>query len=139
VAAAAQWELNRRALLSPAMASASPLLAGGLLIAAGVYQWLPLKGACLSHCRSALHFFGPEWREGALGALIMGARHGTYCVGCCWLLMTLLFVAGVMNLLWVITLAALVLVEKLVPGGVRLGRAAGAMLVVWGAWILTRG
>lgn len=136
IAGTAQWELNRRALLSPAMASASPLLAGGLLIAAGVYQWLSLKAACLSHCRSPIGFFSHEWREGVGGALLMGVRHGTYCVGCCWLLMALLFVAGVMNLLWVAVLAGFVLLEKLVRGGPFLGRVAGAALVWWGLWVL---
>jgi predicted metal-binding membrane protein len=137
-AATAQWELHRLALLSPAMASATPILGGGLLVAAGVYQWLPLKSACLSHCRSPLGFFSTEWREGVRGALLMGARHGTFCVGCCWLLMALLFVAGVMNLLWVATIAAFVLVEKLVPGGARLGRVAGLVLIGWGGWLLAR-
>ena len=137
VAGVAQWELHRLALLSPSMAAASPVLAGGLLIAAGLYQLLPLKGACLSHCRSPLHFFSTEWREGVGGALAMGMRHGTYCVGCCWLLMALLFVAGVMNLLWVAVIAGFVLVEKLIPRGDWLGRLGGLALIVWGAWVLT--
>jgi len=136
IAATAQWELRRRAVLSPAMASASPLLAGGLLVAAGIYQFMPLKGACLSQCRSPLGFFSAEWREGAGGALMMGIRHGSFCVGCCWLLMALLFVAGVMNLLWVAAIAVFVLLEKLVPGGDRLGRLAGVGLVAWGAWLI---
>jgi predicted metal-binding membrane protein len=137
VAAVAQWKLHRLALLSPSMAAASPVLAGGLLIAAGVYQLVPLKRACLSHCRSPLHFFSTEWREGVGGALAMGMRHGTYCVGCCWLLMALLFVAGVMNLVWVAVIAGFVLVEKLVPRGAWFGRLGGVALVVWGAWVLT--
>jgi len=136
VAASAQWKLHHMALLSPAMKSASPLLAGGLLVAAGVYQWLPVKGACLSQCRSPLGFFAAEWREGTRGALLMGMRHGSFCVGCCWLLMALLFVAGVMNLLWVATIAGFVLLEKLVPGGASLGRAAGVFLILWGVWLL---
>jgi predicted metal-binding membrane protein len=136
VAGAAQWELHRVALLSPAMAAGSPAFAGGLLIAAGIYQWLPVKGTCLSHCRSPLGFFATEWREGIGGALAMGMRHGTYCVGCCWLLMALLFVAGVMNLAWVAIIAGFVLVEKLVPRGDRLGRLAGLGLVLWGAWLI---
>jgi predicted metal-binding membrane protein len=136
VAASAQWQLHRLALLSPAMASASPLLAGALLIAAGVYQWLPVKSACLSHCRSPIGFFSQEWREGVGGALAMGMRHGTYCVGCCWLLMALLFVAGVMNLLWVAAIAGFVLLEKLVRGGAVLGRVAGVALLCWGVWVL---
>jgi predicted metal-binding membrane protein len=136
LAAGVQWELHRRLLLSPAMASASPVLSGGLLVAAGLYQWLPAKRVCLSHCRSPLGFFSSEWREGAWGALRMGMRHGRFCVGCCWLLMTLLFVAGVMNLLWVVGIAGLVLVEKLVRGGSWVGRAAGWGMVGWGVWLI---
>ncbi len=136
LAATAQWELHRLALLSPAMTSASPLVAGGILIAAGVYQWAPLKGACLSHCRSPLGFFSTEWREGVGGALLMGMRHGSFCVGCCWLLMALLFVAGVMNLLWIATIAGFVLLEKLVHGGEWLARAAGVGLILWGVWVM---
>jgi predicted metal-binding membrane protein len=135
-AGSAQWALHRAALLSPAMASVNPLLGGGLLVAAGIYQWAPLKGACLSHCRSPLGFFAAEWREGGSGALAMGMRHGSYCVGCCWLLMGLLFVAGVMNLLWVAVIAGFVLLEKLVPGGARLGRVVGVVLVGWGLWVI---
>jgi predicted metal-binding membrane protein len=132
VAAGAQWALHGAALLSSSMRSGSPWLGGGLLIAAGVYQWLPFKGACLAHCRSPLGFFAAEWREGRAGALMMGLRHGIHCVGCCWLLMALLFVAGVMNLLWIATIAGFVLVEKVVPGGRVVGRVAGAVLVAWG-------
>ena len=139
VAAAAQWKLHEVALLSPAMVSASPWLGGGLLIAAGIYQWLPAKDACLSHCRSPLGFLSSEWREGARGALIMGIRHGSFCVGCCALLMALLFVAGVMNLLWVATIAIFVLVEKLGPGGRTLGRATGLAMVGWGIWVVAAG
>lgn len=135
-AALAQWELHRRALLSPAMASATPLFAGGVLIVAGLYQWIPLKSACLSHCRSPLGFFSTDWREGAGGALLMGMRHGTFCVGCCWMLMALLFVAGVMNLIWVAVIAAFVLIEKLARHGQALGRLAGIGLVLWGVWVL---
>jgi predicted metal-binding membrane protein len=138
-AATLQWLLHRAALLSPAMASASPLLGGGLLVAAGVYQWMPLKAACLSHCRSPLGFFAAEWHEGAWGALRMGMRHGSYCVGCCWLLMALLFVAGVMNLLWVAAIAGFVLLEKLMPGGERVGRMVGVVLVFWGVWVIRGG
>jgi predicted metal-binding membrane protein len=136
LAAGVQWELHRRLLLSPGMASASPVLSGGLLVAAGLYQWLPTKRVCLSHCRSPLGFFSSEWREGVRGALWMGMRHGSFCVGCCWLLMALLFVAGVMNLLWVVGIAGLVLVEKLVRGGVWAGRVAGVGMVGWGVWLI---
>jgi predicted metal-binding membrane protein len=135
IAALAQWELHRLALLSPAMVSARPWLGGGLLMAAGLYQWLPLKDSCLSHCRSPLGFLSAEWREGTSGALMMGIRHGTFCVGCCALLMTLLFVAGVMNPLWVAAIAIFVLAEKLGPGGPTLGRIAGILMVGWGIWM----
>jgi predicted metal-binding membrane protein len=136
-AALAQWGLHQAALLSPAMASTSPVLGGILLLVAGVYQWLPVKAACLGRCRSPLGFLGSEWREGSGGALLMGVRHGLSCLGCCWALMTLLFVAGVMNLLWVAAIAALVLVERLVPAGPWLGRVAGLVLAGWGVWMLT--
>jgi predicted metal-binding membrane protein len=135
-AALAQWGLHQAALLSPAMASTSPVLGGILLLVAGVYQWLPVKSACLGRCRSPVGFLGSEWREGSAGALAMGVRHGLYCLGCCWALMTLLFVAGVMNLLWVAAIAALVLVEKSVPAGPWLGRVAGLILAGWGVWML---
>jgi predicted metal-binding membrane protein len=137
LAALSQSLLHSAALLSPAMASVSPRLGGGLLLLAGVYQWLPLKGACLSHCRSPLGFFTAEWREGVSGALMMGLRHGSYCVGCCWALMALLFVAGVMNLVWVAVIAGFVLAEKVVPNGRLLGRITGALLAGWGLWIVT--
>jgi predicted metal-binding membrane protein len=136
LAALTQSALHSAALLSPAMASNSPLLGGGLLILAGLYQWLPVKGACLSHCRSPLGFFSTEWREGTSGALLMGFRHGSYCVGCCWAIMALLFVAGVMNLLWVVAIAGFVLMEKVVPNGRLLGRITGVLLAGWGLWMV---
>ncbi len=139
VAALGQSFLHSAALLSPAMASESPLLGGGLLLLAGLYQWLPVKGACLSHCRSPLGFFTAEWREGVSGALVMGFRHGSYCVGCCWALMALLFVAGVMNLVWVAVIAGFVLAEKVVPNGRLLGRITGALLAGWGLWMVVSG
>jgi predicted metal-binding membrane protein len=132
-----QTALHQAALLSPAMAATSPLLGGLLLIVAGIYQWLPLKSACLGQCRSPLHFLGSEWREGRRGALVMGVRHGLFCVGCCWALMGLLFFAGVMNLTWVAAIAALVLAEKVVPRGAWIGRAGGAVLTATGAWMLS--
>jgi predicted metal-binding membrane protein len=136
LAALGQSALHSAGLLSPAMASASPLLGGAILLLAGLYQWLPIKGACLSHCRSPLGFFSTEWREGVAGALRMGFRHGSYCVGCCWALMALLFVAGVMNLVWVAAIAVFVLTEKVVPNGKLLSRVTGAALAAWGLWML---
>ena len=139
LAALGQSLLHSAALLSPAMAARSPLLGGGLLLLAGLYQWLPVKGACLSHCRSPLGFFSSEWREGVSGALVMGLRHGSYCLGCCWALMALLFVAGVMNLFWVVVIAGFVLAEKVVPNGRLLGRITGVLLAGWGLWVVVSG
>lgn len=134
----AQGGLHSAALLSSEVISVSPVAGGILLILAGVYQFTPLKRACLSHCRTPLGFLMNEWREGTRGALVMGVRHGIYCVGCCWLLMTLLFVAGVMNLLWVVLIAGYILVEKVVPTGQWLSRAIGVVAVGWGTWLFIR-
>lgn len=137
VAALAQVALHRAALLSPAMASRSAVLGGVILVSAGVYQWLPIKNACLTHCRSPLHFLTHQWKEGSGGAIKMGFQHGLFCVGCCGAVMTLLFVAGVMNLLWVAAIAAFVLVEKLAPQGRLVGRVAGVACVAWGVYVLS--
>ena len=136
VATLAEWGLHQAALLSTTMTATSTVLNGGLLIAAGVFQWTPLKRACLKGCRSPLSFLMSEWREGTAGAFIMGLRHGTYCVGCCWFLMALLFVAGVMNLLWVAVIALFVMAEKISPKGELLARVAGVGLVIAGAALL---
>jgi predicted metal-binding membrane protein len=138
VATSAQWALERAALLTPMMESASNRLGAAVLILAGVYQWAPLKDACLSHCRSPLLFIqrhGGFHRE-PLGALTLGFRHGIYCIGCCWALMALLFVGGVMNLFWIATLAILVLFEKVVPFGRVVARAAGLVFIAAGVWLL---
>ena len=137
VATAMQWALQYVGVLSPAMASANAVFGGVVLIAAGVYQWTPLKHACLRHCQTPLGFLMSRWRDGVSGAFQMGLAHGAYCVGCCWALMALLFVGGVMNLVWVATLAALVLAEKIAPPGPWLARAIGLVLVAWGGWVLT--
>jgi predicted metal-binding membrane protein len=106
---------------------------GAVLVTAGLYQLSPLKSACLSQCRSPAQFIARYWRAGWTGTIRLGLRHAAYCLGCCWMLMLLLFVGGVMNLLWVIGLTAIVAVEKLVPRGDWLGRGAGVALVLWGA------
>ena len=128
-----QFGAEQAALLSPMMEMTSTALAGALLIAAGLYQWSPLKQACLRRCRSPLEFVITYWRKGVHGAFVMGLRHGAYCVGCCWLLMLLLFVGGVMNLSWIAGLALFVLIEKAAPAGHLIGRVAGVGLIVWGA------
>jgi predicted metal-binding membrane protein len=138
-AATGQLMLHRAALLTEDMAAHSAAIGGAILLVAGAYQWLPLKRACLVHCRSPLAFLGSHWREGASGALSMGLRHGVYCVGCCWALMLLLFASGVMNLFWVAVIAAFVLVEKLASRGDLIGRVAGLALIVWGGSVMLAG
>lgn len=133
-----QWGLHEGALLTSSLALSSPLLGGGLLILAGLYQWSSLKEFCLRQCQSPLTFFMRHWRKGSGGALRMGVQHGLYCVGCCWPLMLLLFVGGVMNLLWVAAISLFVLAEKLVPGGsLARGWISGGGLICAGAWVLT--
>ena len=135
-AALAQWALHEAALLSSAMATTSPIVGGALLVAAGVYQLTPLKSICLARCRSPLGWLMTEWRDGVAGALRMGLRHGLYCLGCCWVLMGLLFVLGVMNLVWVAALTLFVLLEKVAPAGVLIGRLASGVLILAGLVLL---
>lgn len=132
----AQWVLERASLLAPmTMKTTSPLLGGLLFIAAGLYQLTPLKRACLSSCRSPFDFVVNHWRDGPLGALRMGAAHGLYCLGCCWILMALLFAVGAMDLVWVAALTAVVLIEKLFPAGDWIARIGGLLLIAWGFWL----
>jgi predicted metal-binding membrane protein len=138
IASLAQVGLHRLALMSPDMRLGSAAMSGIILIGAGLYQWLPIKSSCLTHCRSPLGFLTDHWREGTAGALMMGMRHGLFCVGCCWLLMALLFVVGVMNLLWVAALSAFVFIEKLARGGALVGRVAGATAALWGIYLIAR-
>ena len=135
-AVALQWLLSKVGLLSPAMAATGTALGGALLLAAGVWQMTPLKHACLRHCRAPMHFMLRRWRRGRLGAVAMGLEHGGFCLGCCWVLMTLLFYGGVMNLYWIAGLALFVLAEKLLPAGPRYGLVAGAGLIAWGGIVL---
>jgi predicted metal-binding membrane protein len=132
LATLAQWGLLEARLVTPMMVSATRLLGGALLVIAGVYQLTPWKHRCLSRCASPLGFLLNEWRDGNAGAWIMGIRHGLYCVGCCGALMALLFVFGVMNVLWVAALSIYILLEKLIPRARWLPFAAGALLIVWG-------
>ena len=138
VATSAQWALERAALLTPMMESASNRLGAAVLILAGLYQLAPLKDACLSHCRSPLLFIQQHggFRREPPGALALGFRHGIYCIGCCWALMALLFVGGVMNFFWIATLAILVLLEKVVPFGRVVARAAGLVFIAGGVWLM---
>ena len=136
VAAWLQLALHRGALLSPMMNATSSALSGAILIAAGVYQWTPLKNACLRHCRSPLAFLLSDWRDGSFGAFRMGIDHGLFCLGCCWLLMALPFAGGVMNLMWMAAITLFVLIEKAAPGGLWFGRIGGAALAGTGTWMI---
>jgi predicted metal-binding membrane protein len=127
----AQYGLERVGVVAESMRMA-PLAGGLLLIAAGIYQVTPLKQACLTQCRSPLGYFMTEWRSGTRGALVMGLNHGAFCVGCCWMLMALMFVAGVMNLVWAAALTIFVLLEKATPWGSAIARVSGAVMVVSG-------
>jgi len=131
-----QGLLEEASLMTPAMTLASTSLSALALVAAGLYQLSPLKQACLRKCSHPLQFFLMRWRAGHGGAFRMGLEHGAYCLGCCWMLMLLLFVAGVMNLAWVALIAAFVFTEKLLPAGRLVSRAAGAALIVSGLWVL---
>ena len=137
LATLAQWGLLELRLVTPMMESASGWLSGTLLLAAGAFQFTPFKHACLNKCRTPLGFLMTEWRPGRRGAFVMGLRHGAYCVGCCAMLMLLLFVLGVMNLAWIVVLTLIVLAEKLLPAeSVWPSRALGAGLAAWGGYVL---
>ena len=132
LATTAQLALDHAALLSPMMVSTSAGFGATLLIAAGIYQLTPLKNACLRNCRTPARFLSRYWRSGNLGAFRTGLRLGAYCVGCCWILMGLLFVGGVMNLLWIAAIAIFILLEKTLPFGEVSGRIAGVAMILVG-------
>ena len=124
--------------LSMMMAMTSAVLGGDLLVAAGLYQFSPLKAACLRKCQSPLIYLGSNWKPGNAGALLMGLQHGVYCLGCCWVLMGLLFYGGVMELRWIVGLALYVAAEKLIPAGNRLSQFTGLLLIGWGGITIYR-
>ena len=136
-AALMQWTLHSLAVLSPGMRTVSPFVTGAILIGAGVYQWMPLKQNCLSHCQSPLGFLTTSWREGKRGAISMGMKHGAFCLGCCWALMALLFAGGVMNLAVVAAISIAVLIEKVVPAGQLIARVYGIVLITAGILSMT--
>jgi len=129
--------LTHAALLTPQLASADDVIGGLILISAGVYQWTPLKDRCLADCRAPLSFIQRHggFQRHALPSLALGLRHGVYCTGCCWALMLLLFVGGVMNLAWIASLAVLVLLEKVFTEGRTISRVVGIGLVIGGLTI----
>jgi predicted metal-binding membrane protein len=138
IATLLQWGLGEAGLLSDAMVVVNAILAGLVLIAAGAYQWTPIKDTCLRHCRSPAEFLVRHWRRGRLGGLFTGMHHGLFCLGCCWMLMALLFVGGLMNLAWIAGIALLVLLEKTMPWGGWMSRLTGALLMAWGAASVAR-
>ncbi len=138
-AALLQLWLHRGGLLHGHLLAASPPLAGLLLLVAGVYQLTPWKEACLQHCRSPMGFFLAHWSPGARGAVGMGLRHGLYCVGCCWMLMLLMFAGGAMSVLTMAVLGGFILAERLLPAGPWVSRIPGAALIAWGAALIGGG
>jgi predicted metal-binding membrane protein len=138
-ATALQRVLGELLLLSPMMEMTNPFAAAVLLMVAGVYQFTPLKQACLRACQSPLGFLMSRWRDGSRGAFLMGVEHGRSCLGCCWALMLLLFVGGVMNLAVILALTLLVGFEKLAGFGRHGARMSGVLLVALAVWMLARG
>jgi len=136
LATGVQWGLQNAALLSSEMVSTSVYLGGTLCVAAGIYQLTPLKQACLKHCRSPLEFVLHHWRPGTAGAFRMGLGHGAFCLGCCWSVMALLFVGGVMNLIWVAIIAIFVALEKIFPNGHWVGRITGLAMIAAGGYLI---
>ena len=135
-ATALQWGLVTVGVVTGMMEIASPVIAGLVLIAAGAYQLTPLKEACLRHCRHPVFFFMHHWKPGGRGALVMGAQHGGNCLGCCWFLMALLFVGGIMNLLWIAALALYVILEKVAAGKKWVTTGSGMVLTIAGLWMI---
>ncbi len=135
VATLLQWALSEAALISPMMVATSRYLGVAIFLAAGAYQLTPLKHICLANCRSPIHFLTTHWRNGRAGVLRMGVDHGTYCVGCCWFLMVILFFGGVMNLLWVAAIAIFVMMEKLIPRGELVSRISGVLMLGFAGYL----
>jgi len=133
-----QWLLQQVSLLSPEMETTSNILGGIIVTTAGIFQFTPLKYACLKHCRTPINFISSKWKQGKWGALQMGMENGLYCLGCCWILMILLFVSGIMNLLWIAIIALFVLVEKVFPAPKLVSAIAGIVLITYGIIILAR-
>ncbi len=135
-ATALQWTLEQASLMSSAMSTANAKLAGGVFIAAGLYQFTGVKQACLKHCRHPLPIFTSHWRDGLTGAFRMGLAHGAFCLGSCWLLIALLFVGGIMNVIWITGLALYVMLEKVNRFGRTLSVMFGSALACWGIFVL---
>ncbi|MCP5074884.1 MAG: DUF2182 domain-containing protein [Rhodobacteraceae bacterium] len=132
-----QWSFQHADVLSHMLRIQGALVGGGILVAAGVFQLTPLKAACLHKCRTPMGFLLTDWRSGRLGAFQMGLKHGQYCIGCCWALMMVLFVGGVMSLTTIAVLSGIVAIEKLAPRGEQIAKLGGVLLIVWGLWLIS--
>ncbi len=137
-ATALQRALARLLLVNPMMEASNAAVGAALLAIAGIYQWTPLKHACLQTCQSPMAFIARRWRSGGWGAFRMGVEHGIYCVGCCWALMLLLFAGGVMSLTVILALTLFVAFEKLVPLGPHAARVSGVLLLATATWVMLR-
>ncbi len=135
-AAVIQMALRSSDMFTMGGTVATPLMAGILALIAGVYQFTPIKDACLKHCRHPLHYLLQHWKPGLAGAFPVGARHGLYCFGCCVAFMGLMFIFGVMNIWWMAVIAAYFLAEKILPKAELWGRIIGALLIAAGAYII---
>ena len=133
-----QWLLQNISLLNPEMETTNKILGSFILIAAGIFQFTPLKQRCLNYCRTPIDFIHRNWKEGRTGALRMGIENGVYCLGCCWVLMILLFVSGIMNLLWIALIALFVLIEKIIPKVKWVSFIAGGALIMYGTLLLVK-
>jgi predicted metal-binding membrane protein len=136
LATISQYALEKLDMLSAMMVSNNNILGGALLLIAGAWQFTPLKDQCLEQCRSPVEFIYQNWQKGNAGAMQMGIRHGLFCLGCCWALMLLLFVGGVMNLLWIAILTIFVLLEKILPFGSESGKVIGVLMLIVGTVFL---
>lgn len=138
LATSLQWLLQHISLLTPEMETTNRILSAIILIAAGIFQFTPLKQRCLQYCRTPVDFIHRNWKEGKVGALKMGMENGMYCLGCCWVLMVLLFVSGIMNLLWIALIALFVLIEKVLSRLKLVSFIAGAVLIIYGVVFLIK-
>ena len=136
-AAAAQWAFQRADILSHMLILQDRSVAGFILFAVGFFQFSSIKSVCLKSCRAPIGFLVTNWQPGRAGAFHMGLQHGKYCIGCCWALMMVLFVGGVMNLTTIAALSSIVLLEKLMPRGDLIARLGGAALIAWGLTLLS--
>jgi predicted metal-binding membrane protein len=136
IATSCQWLLVQQGLIATMKPINSTLLGAGLLISAGIWQLTPWKESCLNHCRTPIQFLSENWQAGTMGTLRMGLKHGLFCLGCCWVLMALLFYGGIMNLLWIIGLAIFILIEKVTPANIHVSRYSGVLLIAWGLLLL---